>query len=144
MSSAVTFTLPLSAADLTLMQYLIAQATPATSASNGPAVIVTTPPASTVSADGTTLAPGATGTLANAAGAWSFGASGAVLLNGVAISAAPPGPSVIRMEVANGGNLYLLPGVGSFTNGTTNWYEYVSGAWTAVQFPSGSPEATAA
>lgn len=134
MASAVTFTLPLTAADLTLMQYLIAQATPVT----------TTPPVVTgmLSPDGTVLTSGATGTLVTKDGTWSFGLTGSIVLNGT-VAAATPGPAILRMEVANGGGLYVLPGAGPFTNGVTNWYQYLSGVWVAAQFASGNPEPAA-
>jgi hypothetical protein len=82
------------------------------------------------SPDGSRLTPGQSGSLATAAGTWTFGApanptyGNPILLNGQQAA----GGMAVLMEVANSGNLYVKDGQGQ-------WWEWLS-AWTQV---SGDP-----
>jgi hypothetical protein len=80
-----------------------------------------------LSANGSTLVPGGTGTLVTGAGAWTFGGAtgpggNLILLNG-SNSAADNG-SAVKLAVS-GSSLYAL-------NGEGRWYEWTGFAWAAA------------
>jgi len=90
-----------------------------------------------LSADGTTLSIGNSGTLVSIDGTWSFGpesgGGGNLLLNGVQAN----GGWGNELVIAQGGHAFAL-------NTQGYWYEWLNGAWPRTTNPLGSGAGTPA
>src|SRR5438270_3524798 len=83
----------------------------------------------TISPDGSTLAVSSTLNLVTSAGTWSLGTTlnpfgSLILLNGQAAASG----SAVKLEVANGGNLYA-------DNSQGQWWQWNGSAWNASAAP---------
>ena len=107
----------------------------ATSASQ--AIVVTDPPAPTLSPDGSAITVATGGSVTTSDGTWTFGTPVAgigntLLLNGVQVD----GGIGMKLKVANGGVLYA-------ENDQYQWYSFSNGAWQQSPPPSNSPDGSA-